>query len=147
MPPVAALILAGLAFAIDGRTLQIDGQPVRLWGIDAPDVRQWCEQDDWPYPCGAAAWTHLSILVVGKTTRCTERMRDRWGRIVAVCTVEGLDLGAAMIEAGHAVADVRQGADYLPQQQRAEAARIGLWDGSFDRPWDWRAQYEPDRAD
>jgi endonuclease YncB( thermonuclease family) len=147
MPPGTALLLAGLAIAIDGRTLRIDDQYVRLWGVDAPEASQWCEQADWPHPCGQESWTHLSVLTVGRTTRCTERMRDRWGRMIAVCTTDGVDLGAAMIEAGHAVADVRHGPDYLPQQQRAQAARRGLWDGSFDWPWDWRKQYEPSRAD
>jgi hypothetical protein len=39
-----------------------------------------------------------------------------------------------------AFAYVAYSEDYLPEQERAHAARLGLWRGSFEMPWDWRAE-------
>jgi endonuclease YncB( thermonuclease family) len=143
MPPLAVV---GLAVVIDGDTLQLHGQRIRLWGIDAPESRQWCEHEGATYPCGSEATAYLAALVAHKVTQCTERTRDRWQRVVAICTVDGVDLGAVMVEAGHAVAFVRYSRDYLPQQQRAQANRAGLWGGTFAMPWEWRVQHEPGQA-
>jgi endonuclease YncB( thermonuclease family) len=32
---------------------------------------------------------------------------------------------------------------YAGQEAQARAARRGLWEGSFDAPWDWRARHRP----
>jgi endonuclease YncB( thermonuclease family) len=38
--------LAGQASVIDGYTLEMHGQRIRLWGIDAPESNQLCRGDD-----------------------------------------------------------------------------------------------------
>lgn len=141
MPPLALLI--GLAVAIDGDTLRIDGQRIRLHGIDAPESRQECRIEQRPYPCGREATAYLAALIAGGTVSCTERDRDRHRRVVAVCTVDGRDIAAVLVEAGQAVAFTRYSNDYLPHQERAQAARAGLWRGEFAMPWDWRATVSP----
>ncbi|RYG08363.1 MAG: thermonuclease family protein, partial [Caulobacteraceae bacterium] len=45
--PVAPLI--GRATVIDGDTLEIGSQRVRLWGVDAPEGRQSCMRDGQAY--------------------------------------------------------------------------------------------------
>jgi hypothetical protein len=30
--------------------------------------------------------------------------------------------------------------EYAKEQERAKAARLGLWNGTFTTPWDWRAE-------
>jgi endonuclease YncB( thermonuclease family) len=66
---------------------------------------------------------------------------DRWGRAIATCAVAGRDLGTAMIAAGWAVAFDRYlpaGHPYMDVEDKARAARHGVWRGPFARPWDWR---------
>ena len=84
----------GRASIIDGDTLEIQGERVRLWGIDAPEHDQLCRgEDSVPYRCGAKAADDLFDFIGQKPVVCLPKDRDRYGRIVAACSVAGSDLG------------------------------------------------------
>src|SRR5262245_33896801 len=91
-----------------------------------------------PYPCGGEAAAYLAGLIAREPVTCTERARDRLRRIVAVCTVEGRDIGAVMVEAGQAVAYRQYSLDYVTHEERARQAHAGMWSGSFQLPHEWR---------
>ncbi|HYX03743.1 MAG TPA: thermonuclease family protein [Reyranella sp.] len=89
----AALALVWPAMAqtaIDGDTIRIGAERFRLWGIDAPEARQTCA-DGWP--AGQVASQALASLMQGRAVTCEPRDRDRYGRTVALCRADGLDLG------------------------------------------------------
>ena len=136
----------GRATVIDGDTLEVAGVRVRLWGIDAPESRQTCLKAEVTYPCGQLAARHLVALVGGREVHCIARKTDRYGRTVALCRVETLDLGAAMVRDGWALAFVRYAADYLGLEGEARAARRGLWQGTFVPPWEWRRMARRDQG-
>jgi len=45
-----------------------------------------------------------------------------------------------MVAAGWAVAYRKYSLDYVADEERAKRARLGIWSGSFEMPWDWRAR-------
>lgn len=127
--------ITGQARVIDGDTLEIAGQKVRIFGIDAPERGQVCRDgSDTDYGCGIRASAHVDNLVSGLVISCHMRAQDRYGRIVAVCSVRGKDLGREIVAAGWAVAFERYSRDYVTEQNYAREKRLGLWQGSFENP-------------
>ena len=130
---------AGVTSVIDGDTVDIHGQRFRLFGIDAPESKQLCTDPvGQPYRCGQVAANALSNLIGRQTVTCAKKDIDRYKRIVAVCSVNGQDVGAYLVRKGLAVAYVHYSSAYVPAETAAKSARLGLWAGAFDLPWDWR---------
>ena len=135
--------LAGAARVIDGDTLVVAGQRVRLHGIDAPERKQFCR---FPalgrYPCGQAAaqlLTRQIAVVSGGHASCAISGRDRYGRAIGVChDTNGTDLGGWLVAHGWALAYRRSTTTYVPQEDRARANGAGRWAGAFVPPWAWR---------
>jgi endonuclease YncB( thermonuclease family) len=128
--------------AIDGDSLRAeDGVEYRLFGIDAPELHQSCnEVNGKSWQCGRAAKAKLTAIINRGNVTCEARAKDRFGRIVAVCSAEGVpDVGEAMVRDGYAVVLGFGRSDYQELQDEAEAAKRGIWRGSFERPADWRA--------
>lgn len=125
---------SGRVKVVDGDTLVLEGKRIRLVGIDAPELRQICQRDNQPWPCGKGARDHLATLIGDAKTACDAGGSDRYGRLLAVCSADGRDLNAAMVSAGYAVAF----GDYEAEQAAARAKRLGIWAGTFDAPRTWR---------
>src|SRR5262249_845197 len=132
--------IVGVASVTDGDTIQIHGQSIRFYGIDAPESGQLCKLDDKPWRCGPAAANALADHIGTRTVTCAPRDRDRYGRTVAVCRVEGEDVNAWLVPEGWALAYRRSSSDYVDEEAAAKAAKRGLWRGTFIPPWEWRAQ-------
>ena len=139
-PAIAWADVVGSPAVVDGDTLRFDKDRVRLFGIDAPEGKQSCTRDGVAWLCGQEAARYLREMVAGEYLSCAERNRDRYGRIVGVCTLaDGRDLGALMVEAGYALAYRRYGGKiYDAQEAAAKTAKRGLWAGEFMPPWEYR---------
>ena len=44
---------------------------------------------------------------------------------------------AWMVSEGWALAYREYGSDYAPHEESAKRARLGLWAGEFELPWEW----------
>lgn len=124
-----------------GDTLKVDGERIRLFGIDAPEEGQTCTRANGrSWPCGEAATAHLKRLAAeaGGRVSCVIEMRDAEGRAVSTCTAGGVDLAEAMVKAGLALACPQYPGRYAPLEAKARHHAIGLWSGPFETPWDWR---------
>jgi len=123
----------------DGDSLDVARLRIRLYGIDAPELVQQCgDQGGRAYDCGRTAARALEDLIGNKMIRCARRGIDQYERILAVCTAGNVDLNAAMVESGHAVAYRENSSNYIVNEQHAKAARRGLWAGSFKMPQAYR---------
>lgn len=141
LPALAAEPLMGTASVIDGDTIEIHGQRIRLHGIDAPESRQECSRPDGTsWRCGQQAALALSDRIGRSTVRCDPRDHDRYGRIIAICFKDNKDLNRWMVAHGWAVAYRKYSLDYVADEERAQRDKLGVWSGSFEMPWDWRAR-------
>ena len=141
--------IVGNAMIVDGDTLNYS---VRLFGVDTPETQQVCEDRSGEcYRCGeeAAEFLHemLSIRRSGRSgepVTCEFTGETTYGRPVASCSVEGQDIGEALIRNGWAYAYTRflagtpLDAPYRAAQAAAEASGIGMWQGDHQEPSEYR---------
>ena len=130
--------VSGPATIVDGDTLRIGSTAIRLHGIDAPEARQSCERDGSTWLCGAESSRKLRELVGDQDVMCSETDRDQYGRTVAICRAGDIELGAAMVRSGLALAYRQYSTEYVQHETAAKDATRGMWSGDFVAPWDWR---------
>lgn len=142
-PSTAGQALAGRASVIDGDTLEIHGQRIRLLDIDTPETRQLCQdQAGVDYRCGQVAALALSDWIAAQVVTCEPTKPDRYRRLLARCSVQGQDVATWLAGNGLGVPyrdckceAVRDAAE------RAKVAKVGLWAGQFQMPWEWRRDH------
>lgn len=137
--PALAQNPRGAASARDGDTLQIGTTTVRLHGIDAPEADQACRRDGQAWACGTAATRQLAALVANAEVSCVSQGVDVYGRTLAVCRAKGLEINRTMVAQGWATAFREYSGDYVSDELRAKASRLGLWTSAFELPGDFRA--------
>lgn len=141
---IAALFIAscagvtGAPQVLSGDTIVVDGERIRLFGIDAPDPEQTCTIDGKPYRCGEEATKALMRMVGSADISCRDRGRSADGHIISVCSIGATDLAARMVSKGWALADVHISTFYVDEEKVAKAARRGIWRGTFVEPWNWQ---------
>ena len=145
--------IQGYAKVIDGDSIVIKNQKIRLFGIDAPEKNQICEKDGSSYKCGMRSTNSLKFLINNRKLVCSYKNKDRYGRILAECDLleawndndtyiaSGI-LNNVMVESGFAVAYEKYSKKYLDSENSAKESKIGIWQGEFDMPWDWRRKYK-----
>lgn len=138
---LAAPDIAGRASVIDGDTLEIQGQRIRLHGVDAPESAQTCLHGVREWRCGQQAALELSNWIGAATVTCSRVATDRYKRMVARCQARGQDVGAWLVGNGWALDWPQYSrSEYAGQQEAAKAKGLGVWRGEFTAPWLWRAQ-------
>jgi len=129
-------VLSGKPVIIDGDSLKLEGQELRLIGIDAPEYSQTCKNADQitVYQCGKLAREHLiKLLSVGKLS-CEGSQQDKYDRLLAICMVDGFEINSQMVSDGWALAF----GSYYKEETSAEKAKRGVWAGEFQTPSAWR---------
>ena len=132
------IILSGKARVTDGDTIRFGKTRVRLFGIDAPEIKQKCVFNDKTWNCGIEARKALVNMIGEQKVSCEKKDKDRYGRIIAVCTVGGVNLNALMVREGWALAYRKYSRDYVDEELIAKVRKTGVWKGTFKFPWVWR---------
>lgn len=143
-PPKAGDEYAGVARVVDGDTLHVAGERIRLIGLDACEMGQPATFANHQMNCGAWAKEQMQLLI-GATgqVRCESDGRDRYDRPLGVCFAGQRNLNLAMLRGGYAFlyGGNRQPADYRAAEQEARDAKRGLWIfTNVSDPYDYRNQ-------
>ena len=134
--------LKGQASIVDGDTLRIHGNRIRLAGIDAPEHDQLClDAGGSIYQCGALAANRLNDWVDRRPVNCTPLAHDQYDRTDARCSVAGLDIGEWLVSNGLALRypQYDRPGRYIEAEARAKASHAGLWRGRFLEPRQFRS--------
>jgi endonuclease YncB( thermonuclease family) len=143
-----ATVAPGNVDVIDGDSFRRGRDEIRLNGVDAPEYRQTCRDENGrEWSCGREAARALRNLVSGRSVECTALDADRYDRLVARCTAGGVVLNSEMVRLGWAIAYTRHGTSYLSEEDEARRQRRGMWRGTFDLPEDWREIHRSEMAD
>ena len=140
-------IISGYAIVIDGDTIKINNHKIRLYGIDAPEKKQLCKRIffnisflsfEKKYLCGEVSTKKLKKLVNNKKIKCHIKGKDRYKRKLAICFKHKLSINSWLVRNGYAVAYKKYSKKYLDEEFDAKNDKLGIWQGTFEMPWNWR---------
>ena len=118
LPMSAAMAdITGKPRIIDGDTIEIAGERIRLHGIDAPEAKQTCtDQSGKEWRCGQEATWALGRIIETYWVRCEGNERDKFGRLIAKCFTGPYDIEAKMVQQGWAVAYRKYSTGYVAEE-------------------------------
>ena len=96
--------ISGTALIVDGDTIAISGMNVRLNGIDTPERQQTCKKAGVTWRCGYEATETLRGWTYTKEVRRVGDTKDRYGRLIADCFVDGYNVNARLVYEGWTLA-------------------------------------------
>jgi endonuclease YncB( thermonuclease family) len=138
----AADTLTGRATVIDGDTLEIQSQRIRLLDIDAPESQQICSRVEGNqvtvgWPCGQRAALALPDWISQALVICEATRKDKYQQWLGHCLAGGQNVALWLASRGWAVPyrDCRCEAIRNVSEQARLLGR-GLWSGTFVMPWD-----------
>ena len=135
---INAKTIIGKPKIIDGDTIHINKNKIRLHGIDAPEKNQNCtfKQEEWL--CGKQSTIELKKLINNQIVKCTTTDIDIYNRYIAVCFVDNNNLNQLMVKNGWAVAYRYYSTDYIIEEKYARENKLGIWKGEFQKPYLYR---------
>lgn len=142
---IAILLCSTIASAeqvtrvVDGDTLYLSEKKIRLAGIDAPEYSQLCGSIHGPWKCGVVATAKLTGMTLGQDINCDPEGNDKYHRILATCYIRGIDINQSMVTSGYALAYRKYSLKYVTEEEEAHKFHKGIWQGDFQKPWDFRA--------
>ncbi len=140
LSPFKTETLSGPARAITGDTLSVRGRFIKLVGIEAPELAQYCRNSRRRlWGCGRVARQRLARLVARRKVTCTVQDGTKADIQEGSCNVGDKDPALAMVKAGYAFAIGGLYARYGTAERAARNAKSGIWRGTAQRPADYRS--------
>ena len=139
--------ISGNAQIIDGDTIKINSKKIRLYGIDAPELKQMCKNPyltiifftfTKDYPCGKISTQKLQKKINNKVITCKILDIDRYKRLIGECYKRNLNLNSWLVSNGYAVAYRKYSKKYISNEINAKNEKKGIWQGKFEMPWEFR---------
>ena len=139
--------ITGYAKVIDGDTIRINSKKIRLHGIDAPEKKQSCKKPyltivffsfSKNYLCGQVSTNKLIKKINNQIIKCKIKNVDRYNRLIGECYKKNKNLNAWLVSNGYAVAYRKYSKKYISDEMNAKNNKLGIWQGKFEMPWDFR---------
>ena len=131
----------GPARAVNADTIQVSTTYVLLFGVESVEPTQRCVIDSILWDCYTAAVRTLEELIGAQDILCSLTGEpDFAGRWMGTCFAGGDNVNAALVRAGFALAKRDETLDYVADEAIARAKGIGLWQGAFQHPAEYRAE-------
>ena len=139
--------ISGFAKVVDGDTIKINSKKIRLYGIDAPEKKQKCKKTyltisfmsfTKDYMCGEVSTEKLIKKINKQKLNCNILDVDRYKRLIGECFMRNINLNSWMVSNGYAVAYTKYSKKYVSDEINAKNNKLGIWQGKFEMPWDYR---------
>ena len=130
--------IQGKAKVIDGDTIHIGNNKIRLHGIDAPEQKQTCNFEGKKWNCGQEATSFLINLINRKSVTCSVNDIDQYKRLIAVCFIDNININQHIIISGWAIAYRYYSKDFINEEEIAKKNKMGIWRGTFEEPYIYR---------
>jgi len=137
-PNADSKTIIGNAKVIDGDTIHIGSNQLRLHGIDAPETNQTCEKKNIEWFCGKESTKALINFINNEKVICKIKGADQYKRYISVCFVNNIDMNEFMVRNGWAIAYRYYSKDYIESEEKAKKNKVGIWQGSFQEPYLFR---------
>ncbi len=123
---------------IDGDTIHIKNNKIRLHGIDAPETNQTCLINSKKWFCGKQSTQELKKIINNQIVECLVNDIDIYKRYIAICSVNSVNLNQWMVNNGWAVAYRYYSTDYILEEKYARENKLGIWQSEFLKPYIFR---------
>ena len=137
------LIFCNVGFAdnlrvVDGDTIVLNGEKIRFSGIDTPELKQTCLNDDQKVFCGIFAKMLLIKKIGNEIPKCISEGKDAYKRTLAECFINGESLSGFLVRSGYAFAYRKYSEKFIEDEEFAKENKLGMWSMKFEYPWDFR---------
>ena len=137
---VFAKTINGKPRIIDGDTIHIKSNKIRLHGIDAPETKQTCKIDNEEWYCGKQSTKELKKLINKQNVECVINDVDVYNRYIAICYIDEININQWMVKNGWAIAYRYYSKDYIVEEKYAHDNKLGIWKSEFVEPYTFRRQ-------
>ncbi len=135
---------SGIASVIDGDSIRVGENEVRLFGIDAPEYLQTCfDENRREYFCGKESQVFLLKLANKKEVECFYSSKDHYNRFLAKCFVNKTSINEEILKSGMAVIyNFNESEEKMNNLElEAKKQKLGIWRGAFQIPKEYRKSH------
>ncbi len=136
---------SGIAKVVDGDSIKVDGNSVRLFELDAPEYKQTCfDASEIEYNCGQMSRNFLVKLADQKQVTCYYEQKDIYNRFLGKCFIGKISINEEIVKNGMGIIyDYKASSQKMDDlEQEAKINKRGVWQGAFQLPKEYRKSHK-----